>query len=208
LQRLRPNLIVCRITGYGQLNVWKSLPCHDLNIQAASGLSAMPSSPNIGSGATTLPVGDFLAAYHAAMQITAALLIAAKQERESLTLIDQDMLTPLGQVVQTWAPICEQNFLEHLPHYGLFMCRNKKRLAIGITTETDFWEGLCSYLPWDFRKHYRHWPLHRRIKNRRWLRLRLGFAIAQRTQEEWMSIALKQNLPLSPEANSFIGSGG
>lgn len=203
LQRLRPQLIVCSLTGYGQLSVWRALPCHDLNIQAASGMSAMAGSPRIGTGASTLPVGDFLAAYHAALQITAALLATAKMQAVQLTHIDQDMLTPLTQVVQTWAPICQQSFLEHLPHYGLFPCKDRRRLAIGITTETEFWQALCSYLPWDFRRFYRTWTLDRRIKYRSWLRWRLSFSTAQRSQAEWMSIALKEGLPLSPEKGAL-----
>ena len=71
-KKLKPDIIYCSITGFGQTGLYAGIPGHDLVVQAATGLIGAAAS----SGPATVPgfqAGDYAAAAYATIGVLAAL---------------------------------------------------------------------------------------------------------------------------------------
>lgn len=74
MRQKRPDLIVARISGYGQDGPWRDVPGFDRNAQAFSGLVYVTGEPDTAPQQCGLPVCDFNAGLWSAFGILAALL--------------------------------------------------------------------------------------------------------------------------------------
>ena len=74
LTSLRPDLIVVRISGYGQDGPWRELPGFDRNAQAFSGLVYVTGEPDVPPQQAGLPVCDYTSGLWAAFGAVTALL--------------------------------------------------------------------------------------------------------------------------------------
>lgn len=74
MRQKRPDIIVARISGYGQDGPWRDMPGFDRNAQAFSGLVYVTGEPDTAPQQCGLPVCDFNAGLWSAFGILAALL--------------------------------------------------------------------------------------------------------------------------------------
>ncbi|MDM0069963.1 CoA transferase [Variovorax sp. J31P207] len=74
MKERRPDLIVARISGYGQDGPWRDMPGFDRNAQAFAGLVHVTGEPDMPPQQCGLPVCDFTAGLWAAFGIVVALL--------------------------------------------------------------------------------------------------------------------------------------
>ncbi len=74
LQSLRPGLIVCRVSGYGQTGPDRHLPGYASVAEARGGLRHLTGFPDGPSVRANLSLGDSIAGLHAALGIALALL--------------------------------------------------------------------------------------------------------------------------------------
>ncbi|WP_426954320.1 CaiB/BaiF CoA transferase family protein [Muricoccus radiodurans] len=81
LRALRPNLIRCSISAYGQEGPWSGRPGVDGIIQAATGLMSGISSPMGEPGKAPLPLADMTGALFATIAVLAAL---RRRDREGM----------------------------------------------------------------------------------------------------------------------------
>jgi crotonobetainyl-CoA:carnitine CoA-transferase CaiB-like acyl-CoA transferase len=74
LRARRPDLIIARVSGYGQTGPWRDLPGFDRNAQAFSGLVHVTGEPDMPPQQAGLPVCDFTTGLWTAFAIVTALL--------------------------------------------------------------------------------------------------------------------------------------
>lgn len=143
--RLRPGVVYCSISGYGQQGPLAKAPGHDLNYLAASGALAFSGSwRRLGPQRPGLPVADLSASLYAAVSIVAAL------RRRDLTGQGAHLDIALADCATAWATVRgglnqglrDEERMHLFPTNDLFRCADGRRLALGVVEE-HFWRGLC-----------------------------------------------------------------
>jgi crotonobetainyl-CoA:carnitine CoA-transferase CaiB-like acyl-CoA transferase len=131
--RLRPGVVYCSISGYGQHGPLAKAPGHDLNYLAASGALAFSGSwRRPGPQRPGLPVADLSTSLYAAVSIVAALRL------RDLTGQGAHLDIALADCATAWASVRGDLF----PTNDLFGCADGHRIALGVVEE-HFWRGLC-----------------------------------------------------------------
>jgi len=143
--RVRPDIVYCSISGYGQDGPLAAAPGHDLNYLAASGALAFSGSwRREGAKRPGLPLADLSAAMYAAVSILAAL------RQRDLTGKGARLDIALADCATAWATVrggLNQSLRDeerrHLfPTNDLFRCADGRQIALGVV-EDHFWRGLC-----------------------------------------------------------------
>jgi len=102
----RPDLIVARISGYGQDGPWRDVPGFDRNAQAFSGLVYVTGEPDMPPQQAGLPVCDFNAGLWSAFAIAMALIGKLRHRQSGGNEIDlalyETMLPFLKDMPQRW----------------------------------------------------------------------------------------------------------
>jgi crotonobetainyl-CoA:carnitine CoA-transferase CaiB-like acyl-CoA transferase len=102
----RPDLIVMRISGYGQDGPWRDVPGFDRNAQAFSGLVYVTGEPDMPPQQAGLPVCDFNAGLWSAFALVTALLGKFRHGEREGNEIDlalyETMLPFLKDMPQRW----------------------------------------------------------------------------------------------------------
>ncbi|MEM7444753.1 MAG: CoA transferase [Pseudomonadota bacterium] len=87
LKRVRPNLVYCAISGFGQEGPWVNRPAYDQIIQGASGVMSITGEKDSAPLRVGYPIADTIGGMTAAFAIAAAL-----NDRETGAFIDISML--------------------------------------------------------------------------------------------------------------------
>lgn len=200
-----PRLLYCSISAFGQTSPLREQPAHDLNIQALVGACHLNRDARGHPEGLTLPVADLSSSNRAVARICAALYarertgegavldIAMTDEVGSWTRVwsHVDLVGASRDVVPTWArPLAGPTIrrmarlgLHALPHYGVFQCRDRRYVALGIVTEGHFWRQLCEALD---LPRFASWSLPARAVAAPLLRTLIGRSLRRRTQAEWV----------------------
>lgn len=146
LKAIKPELIYCALTGYGQEGAYHRKAGHDLNYLALSGLLSQighRKGPPVVPG---LQIADITGAYHGVMGILAALIERGRTGMGkfvdvSLTEASASFLVmALGQYATDGKPprrgIGELN--GEIPAYGIYETRDGRYMALGAL-EPKFW---------------------------------------------------------------------
>ncbi len=214
-----PRLVYCSISAFGQTSPRREQPAHDLNVQALVGTCHLNRDARDHPEGLPLPVADLAAASRAVTRICAALYlrqqtgdgvtldIAMTEEIGAWTHVwsQVDLVGASSDVVPPWArslaaPTIRRMArlgLHALPHYGVFRCRDRRFVAIGIVTERHFWRELCEAL--DLQR-FASWTLPARAIAGPVLRPLIASALRRRDQAEW--VALLSHLPVTPVRHS------
>lgn len=199
LVAVNPGILYCSITGFGGSSPWASLPAHDLNIQAFTGLTRL-FAKSYAKDVVDLPLADFVAALYATLQIVSWLPVCRSTRQGHF--IDAAMASGVAHMMSLWQGATNlgsartaSSLLPALPHYGLFRCRDGKNIAVGIVDEQHFWQELCDLIGGDFR-YYRGLSLRRRIQLGALLQLRLRLAFRQRSCSAWIDLMVRRPVPL------------
>jgi crotonobetainyl-CoA:carnitine CoA-transferase CaiB-like acyl-CoA transferase len=139
LSALRPELIYCSLSGYGQEGPYRDVPGHDVNYLGVAGAVEMGDGTD-GPQPQKLPVVDLAAGTTAALSIVAAL---RRRERDGQgCYLDLAML----DCAVAWSSI---KTLSGVPEaaYGLFEAADGLFLSLGVL-EDKFWHALCATMGW------------------------------------------------------------
>ena len=102
----RPDIIVARISGYGQDGPWRDMPGFDRNAQAFSGLVYVTGEPDMPPQQAGLPLCDFNAGLWSAFAIVTALLGKLRHREREGNEIDlalyETMMPFLKDMPQRW----------------------------------------------------------------------------------------------------------
>ncbi len=104
LQAVRPDIIYCSISGYGQTGPMAQRPAVDLMVQAVSGLMSLTGDPSGRPFKAAAPVADTMAGMSAALSIMAAIMerrTSGKGRHLDIAMLDA-MVALMGQSVAGW----------------------------------------------------------------------------------------------------------
>ena len=142
LRKLKPSLVYCSISGYGQTGPWRERPGHDVNYVAAAGGLAFPGQWLTAPARSSLPIADMAGGGFAAIAILAALR-EGKGAYLDLSLFEAAfflcaMRHSLDRDVDPRAHL--------FPVNDVFECADGARLTLGILEE-HFWQNFVRLVP-------------------------------------------------------------
>jgi len=197
LSAIRPDLIYCSISAYGQDGPYRNIPAHDVNIVSAAGLLSFPGDDEGRPVHPGTHVADLGSGMYATVGILAALF--NRTRTGAGTAIDIAML---DCVVAWLAHHASLYFLEGtrlVSHPGerkldLFPTADGKLLTI-VPAEQRHWNTLCEVVGHPELKA--SWPLRDREARRRALGV-VGEALRTKTRDEWWAIFQERVTGVSP----------
>lgn len=147
LRAVKPDMIYCSLTGYGQSGTMHQLGGHDLNYQAISGFLSATRDADGRPVVSEVPIADYAGGLYAAEQICAALV---RRERTGegcfLDIASVDVLaTWMGlHVMLTHAgePDGMRSFLNSLINYRVYETADGRYVALAALEE-KFWHNFC-----------------------------------------------------------------
>ena len=152
LQALNPQLIVCRISGFGQQGGDRLRAGHDLGYMARSGVLSLQSPGQPGTSRAPLPVqvADIAGgALHAAFGIAAALYRRARTFQGAvldIAMVDGALHFLATELVQQQFGVSASDaqglLTGGVPCYRVYMTADGRGLAVAAL-EPHFWEGVC-----------------------------------------------------------------
>ena len=203
LKEIRPDLIYCAISGFGQDGPASGNPAYDQIVQGLSGAMDVTGDANSGPLRTGFPVADTIGGMTAAFAITAALLRRATAEPRTGEFIDvsmlESMMAAMGWVVSNHliagkppGRIGNDNFTASPS--GAF-ATGQGLLNIAANQQAQF-DRLCQVLDRpDLIADPRFDDRARRLANREELRVELEAALAARSAADWEELLNQAGVP-------------
>lgn len=190
-----PALVTCSLSGFGPREPWASLPGHDLNFVAASGLLLELRA----AGVPRVQLADVTAGHLALSGILAALLLRARTGRGSH--VEQPLATgPLPFLTWTLADrsaggggVTEGLLSGRAPSYGVYACADGREVAVGAL-EPKFWIELVTSLGLPGLAGDGLDTGERGEEAAR----RLAEAFRSRPSADWLALAADRGIPLTP----------
>jgi crotonobetainyl-CoA:carnitine CoA-transferase CaiB-like acyl-CoA transferase len=189
---IRPDLVYCSISGYGQTGPYRTLPGHDLNYLGVAGAAG---SHDRGGGAKEqdVPMVDLATGTSAALAIVAA--VRRRDRTGEGCYLDVAMLDSAVAWANVKVPP-ETDAAE--PAYAVLPASDGRRLSIGVI-EDKFWRALCEGLGWD------EWGRDATLATYEGRRARaaevherLAATIATRPRAEWLEVLEAVDVPVAP----------
>ncbi len=204
VRAVRPDVIYCSISGYGQTGPMAQRPAVDLMVQAVGGLMAQTGEPEGRPVKAAAPVADTMGGLSAVIAIMGALMERQRTgEGRYLDISMLDGLTALmGQSIAAWgmtgrAPRRWGNGHPLMAPYESFRCADRE-IVIAVTNEKN-WQGLVA-MP-DFAAlaadpRYADQPL--RNTNRAVLVPAIEAILRTRPAAEWLAAFDAAGIPAEP----------
>jgi crotonobetainyl-CoA:carnitine CoA-transferase CaiB-like acyl-CoA transferase len=148
MREVRPDIIYCSISGYGQTGPMASRPAVDLMVQAVSGLMSLTGEPTGRPVKAAAPVADVMGGFSAIVTIMGALMERQRTgEGRFLDIAMLDgMVALMGQAIAAWgmtgkSPRRLGNGHPLMSPYESFRTADRE-IVIAITNEKT-WTSFC-----------------------------------------------------------------
>jgi crotonobetainyl-CoA:carnitine CoA-transferase CaiB-like acyl-CoA transferase len=193
LRKLKPNLVYCSISGYGQTGPWRERPGHDVNYVAAAGALAFPGQWLKPPARSSLPVADMGGGTFAAI----AVLAAVNDQRNSGRGCYLDI--SLFESAFFWAAMRhgldpQVDPRAHIfPVNDVFETADGKRLTLGILEE-HFWTNFAQLAPELQQEKFGSDRLRR--ANGDELSALLSKIMRTRTAADWLRLCEENDVPV------------
>lgn len=200
--KIKPDIIYCSISGYGQTGPMREKPAYDAVIQAMGGLMSITGQKKptrVGSS-----IGDITAALYGAIGILGALYRkneTGKGERIDISMLDCQVsilenaiarYTVTGEVPE---PIGNRHAT--IVPLEPFMTRNSE-IMIGVGND-KLWEVFCKTVEReDLVDDYRFFSNEKRVEYYHELKPIMNKIFIENTTEEWQQILDHAGIPNSP----------
>lgn len=207
LRKVKPDLIYCAISGFGQSGPARDRPAFDTVAQAASGflrLVTPPTNPRVIGPA----IADALTGQYAAMAILAALLERATTGKgrridismlEAMTHFNLDSFTHYFAVDEVMGPLSRPTVSQSYT----FECSDGKWVAIHMSSPAKFWEGLLEATGQEqLADDPRFAERLERIQHQDDLIEILTPVFKTKTRDEWCEKLLEAGVPHAPAYDS------
>ncbi len=207
LRKVRPDLIYCAISGFGQSGPSRDRPSYDTVAQAASGylrLLIPPEKPRVIGPA----IADAVTGQYAALAILAALLERSKTGKgrridismlEAMCHFNLDSFTHYYSVGEVMGPLSRPVVSQSYA----FECGDGRWIAIHMSSPTKFWEGLLEATDqWPLNDDPRFNERLERIKHQDALIEHFTPVFKTDTRDAWCAKLLAAGVPHSPAYDS------
>ena len=204
LKELKPDIILCSISGYGQTGPRREQPAFDLVLQALGGGMSVTGEPGQVPVRMGLPIADLAGGMFGAMAVAAALhhrTQTGEGTHLDISLLDGQvsLLTYMaqyyflgGEIPHSWGA---QH--ENVVPYNAYATSDGS-LVIAAFTE-KFWRGLCRALALDeLLDDPRFTSNDDRRQNRESLNKLLAERFLMRSTAEWMARLQEEKVPAGP----------
>ncbi len=195
LRAVRPDLVYCSLSGFGQAGPRAALPGHDLTYLAAGGALARPGHWHGPPQRPGVPVADTAGGLFAALAVVSALLRrTATGEGAYLDASLTDAALSLA-ACRGLAPARSRAHLH--PANDLFTCRDGALLAAGLL-EDHFFNGFVAALgeAGNTLRAPQYADLAGRQRHGDALQAELKTLFASRDADEWEALANAHRLPM------------
>ncbi len=203
LRALKPALVCCSVSGYGQDGPWASQPAYDATVQAIGGAMSItgtgePGSPPVRWGN---PIGGIGGALYAAIGILAALRrrdATGQGAALDIALFDvqlamQGYRVPTAMSGMRYAATPRRGGNGAMP-YGPFLAGDGRWFVLGITGQ--FWAKACEafgHPEWVNDPRIANEALRR--ENEPYLNALVSEAMARETADEWQRRFVQLGIP-------------
>jgi crotonobetainyl-CoA:carnitine CoA-transferase CaiB-like acyl-CoA transferase len=204
LIKIRPDIIYCSISGFGQDGPYRDKPGHDVTYLGLSGFFSIPGQIGTRTSRPGIPVVDLYTGMMATISILASLMVREKTgEGQYIDLSMFDVVSALtstreGALLVKNQPIKNDHIFAT---NGVFMTKDGLMVTLGIVNEEHFWQNLCKIAGSEYGLDN---PLFStqagRVQNSEKLSELLNNMFLQKTREEWVSLFKNTDVPLSPVA--------
>lgn len=190
--RVRPDIVYCSLSGFGQDGPYRDVPGHDVNyLGVAGGVEARSAD---GAEEIGMPVIDLAAATNAALAIVAA--VAQRARTGEGAYLDVAMLD--AAVAWAGVKVPERQAGHGEPTYTVLAAADGRRLSLGVL-EDKFWVALCRALTWDDWLDDPELATHAGRRARAVeVHARLARTIAGRPRDAWMRTLWEHDVPAAP----------
>ena len=202
-QALRPALVFCSVSGFGQNGPLRHHPAIDNTIQAISGLMSLGGEPGAPAQRVGFPVVDTYTGTLAAMAVLAALLGRERfggGQRIDLAMLDASLVLMASAVVPLLVtgvglPRTGNTGYSGQPTAGMFTARDGTQLSLGVVQPNQF-AALCRALGHDeLVRDARFASAELRKQNAAALRELIASALRERDGAEWERVLCQAGAP-------------
>jgi crotonobetainyl-CoA:carnitine CoA-transferase CaiB-like acyl-CoA transferase len=207
LKAIKPDIIQCSVTGFGEAGEYKDFPAVDIIIQAISGYMAITGEPGRPPVRTGIPIADLSGGIFSCKAILAALFDrerTGKGRRIELSMFDGmlNLLTYMGTMWLTNGELPQPPGSAHEYTVPWQAFRVKDGYVVVATRQDAFWRKLCQALgrP-DLDEDERFKTNAQRVAHRAILVPELEAILAAKTIDEWMALFKEFDVPAAPVNN-------
>ena len=202
LSELKPSIIWCSVTGFGQDGPWRDWPAYDMMIQALSGgmsLTGPTEGPSVRAG---IPLGDISAGLYGVIGILAALHernLTGKGKFIDIAMMDCQVAMLSYQAAyylhSGQVPGRQGTGHDSFPTYGTFPTKDGKSIVVTANTE-KMWKEMANCLGLSsLITDPRFITNKERLSNRAEIEPLLQQAFLARNAQEWMDDFLALGIP-------------
>lgn len=187
IRKIRPEIIYCSITGFGQNGAYRDRSGHDVNYLSLSGVLDLIGEKNHPPAIPGVQFSDMIAGMNGAIGIILALFERQKSGRGQyidVAMTDSALaflpVVTLMQDILGSDPVRGDGFLSHrYACYNTYTTADNRHIAIGAL-EPRFWSNLCTHFGLEA-----YIPLQFDDGRRKEIIGRLRAIFKQKTLEEW-----------------------
>ena len=154
LHALKPRLVMCAITGYGQRSAWAHRAGHDINYIAMAGVLGQIATLDGELAVPNFQIGDLMGGTQAAVSGVLAALLGAQRTgvgrfvdvSMAHEVLRHHVLATITLRATGRCPVPGRDLLSGgAPCYGVYRTADARHVAVGAL-ELKFWQALCSAL--------------------------------------------------------------
>lgn len=207
LKEVRPDLVYCSISGYGQSGPRADQPGYDFVFQGMSGLMSIngdPANEHSPGQRVGVPISDLITGMYSAVAILAALShrsVSGKGQYIDMSLLDSTIallaIPNMNYLLSGNVPARVGNAHANIVPYQTFECANG-HIVLAVGNDSQF-ASFCDAIEAPaLTKDERYCTNSRRLANRGSLVETLTPIMKRRTVADWTSVFDRANVPSGP----------
>jgi len=202
IKSVKPDIIYCSISGFGQDGLYRDKPGHDVNYLGLSGYFSIPGQIGTPPSRPGIPVVDLCAGMLATISILAGVM--ARERSGEGQYIDIAMLDAITAWTTTRAGaymVKKETITDKhvIATNDIFQTKDGKLVVLGIVGEEHFWQNFCETAGHKMLLEDSRFNTEKsRLQNREALSRILRDIFGEKTREEWLQLFENTDVPLSP----------